>query len=265
MQKWIKRNLLLNSYTHLVGLGFFQTKVCSKNKKLVFMNVLFLQNNLFYWYDFKTILLSIYQLIPLIKRWTSLKYIFTFIDFSNLCLSFLELTLDLLKTSYSYIIYDWSYGIISNFRAIRLKTFSYASTALPNIAFLLHMYKRENLVSIELKNRLVLTVGLVPHTLSSLVDYPLSMHTKPESTLIFLKLLLYNMNLELSSIKKANRFSNINWKIELPFEKQESSKFKSEDLKVYKYKALHYGQNLFKAKKKYVFWTTELGKPIYRK
>lgn len=257
--------MILNSYTHLIGLGFFQTKVSSFNQSLLFMNVLFLQHNAFYWYEFKSIFLSLYQLIPLIKRWTSLKYIFTFIDFSNLCLSFLELTLDLLKTSYSYIIYDWSYGIISNFRSLRLKAFSYASTALPSIAILLHMYKQEKLVSIELKRRLILTVGLVPHTLSSLVDYPLAIHSKPESTLIFLKFLLYTMNLELNSIKKLNRVINVNWKNSLLLKKQKFFNFKDSGSEVYNYKALYHGQDLFKAKKKYVFWTTELGSPIYRK
>jgi uncharacterized membrane protein len=127
------------------------------------------------------------------------------------------------------------------------------------------MYKQERIVSVELKKRLILSLGLVPHNLSSLVDYPLSIHSKPESTLIFLKFLLHNINLEISSIKKLNFLSNINSKIDLSSTEQKFSIFKNSHKVFHNYKALNYGQNIFKMKKKHVFWTTALGRPLYRK
>jgi len=94
------------AYKRLISLGFFKTKAPSVVKNFKFVNVLFKKLNNYYMYNIKSVILGLYLLVPLIQRWSLKNYVFTFIDFGNKGLGFLELTLSVLKSSYSYVIYD---------------------------------------------------------------------------------------------------------------------------------------------------------------
>lgn len=214
-------------------------------------------------YNIKSIVLSLYLLVPLIRRWSLKNYVFTFIDFGNKGLGFLELTLDILKSSYSYVIYDWSYGIISNFRSIFLNTHSLSSNTLPTVAFLFNMDCQEHLVNVELKNRCVLSVGLVNYALSSLVDYPVYINSKSEVSIVFLKFFLKNINYNIFPMLEINRIFDANWNPQKAFDKQKWSFYKSTHSK-FNYKALDYGQSKPKFKKNYVYYSTDINTPTVR-
>jgi len=90
----------------------------------------------------------------------------------------------------SFIVYDWAYGIISNFFLIELKDYVYNSNKLPSLVFLLALFNQQKIICNELSKKNLLSIGLIEIGTSLHIDYPIFIKPLAEYTCIFFQVIL---------------------------------------------------------------------------
>jgi len=149
MPIWYKR---IRYFKKLISLGFFKNKV-SKFELIGYNNYLALNHKDFSVYNFQILSFGLHLIIPLIASVIFLKNCFLFIDLKKTNLFFLNRLFKILNSTFSYIIYDWAYGIITNFFSIELIAYTYKSVALPTIVFMLELLNQQRMVCMELTKK----------------------------------------------------------------------------------------------------------------
>lgn len=178
-------------YKKLLSLGFFKTKLNIKSNNKFKNLVSFKSNSSFFFLlsfavnKFKKL---VFLLMPIINK----NPIFLFIDFNKFNMFSLSNYWNLIFSCYkNYIIYDWAYGVLSNFFEIELEEYTFTSSKLPNIVFLLNLIDQERMVCTELRNRNLLSIGLANVQNKHYIDYPFFIKHLEEPRFFFFKLILY--------------------------------------------------------------------------
>jgi len=78
---------------------------------------------------------------------------------------------------------------------------------------LLHISEQDKVISVELRNKEVLSVGLISFDCSLFVDYPIYIDAKSELTLLFIKFILKLLNYNLDEIVKEKPDPGIDFDI----------------------------------------------------
>jgi len=78
---------------------------------------------------------------------------------------------------------------------------------------LLHISEQDKVISVELRNKEVLSVGLISFDCSLFVDYPIYIDAKSELTLLFIKFILKLLNYNLDEIVKEKPDTGIDFDI----------------------------------------------------
>jgi len=136
----------------LISLGFFKTKLCTF-KDTKYKNFLSLKIKNVYFYFLEDLILGIYYIIPILLSINLKKNIFLFIDLKKTNLLFLNKFYILLNSLVSFLIYDWAYGLLTNFYIIELDTYSYKSNKMPSLVFLLSLVDLQRMICKELKKK----------------------------------------------------------------------------------------------------------------
>lgn len=191
MAIWCKR---VKYFRSLLSLGFFKNKV-SKFELVGYNNylALYYKNNDIY--NFQILSLGLHYIAPLIFSIFYFKNCFLFIDLKKTNLFFLNRLFKIFNTTFSFIIYDWAYGIITNFFSIELVRYTYKSVYLPTLVFLLELLDQQRMICIELTKKKLLSVGLVSIGQPIFVDYPIFIKNTSEYSSFFLQLVLKSVNL----------------------------------------------------------------------
>lgn len=122
------------------------------------------------------------------------KFFYLFIDLKLTNLFCQSSVYSLLKTSKFYCIYDWTYGVLSNFFGIHLSEYLYQCQQMPVLIFLLELFDQYNIIINELKKRSLLSIGLVSYKSNSYIDYPVFLSSDfSESSFVFFKFILYSL------------------------------------------------------------------------
>lgn len=134
------------------------------------------------------------KLYPLISLLLSKESLFLFINIDNNCSSFLtKIFYSLLKKIKSYCIYDWGFGLLTNFSKTYYEFFLEKQAQLhklPDIIFLLRVLEKQHYIMTEVQNVGTLSLGLVDYENSSSIDYPIPSNTSSEYSYFFFKLLV---------------------------------------------------------------------------
>ena len=89
----------------------------------------------------------------------------------------------------NHLIYDWSYGIISNFNKMGLLNHSYMQRQIPTVAIIFNQVS-SHIILTELYNRDVVSIGFVPISeMSEKVDYPITMQACLDNAFVFISII----------------------------------------------------------------------------
>lgn len=184
-KSWLKR---LKCYRILSSLGFFLTS--NSHMYDYFTNYLFVKTKTKLVYDFNVLVSSFHSIIPIVLSIYTKEYCSLFIDLQKTNIFNLNAVYKLVFCSFSFVIYDWAYGIITNFFRIHLKEYCYKTNILPSIVFLLFLNEQERILCAEFRQKRFLTIGLTSISLKVYSDYPIFFKENYEYTTFFLKLLV---------------------------------------------------------------------------
>ena len=147
------------------------------------------------------------KLYPLISLLLLKESLFLFINIDNNCSSFLtKIFYSLLKKIKAYCIYDWGFGLLTNFSKTYYEFFLEKQAQLhklPDIIFLLRVLEKQHYIMTEVQNAGTLSLGLVDYENSSSVDYPIPSNTSSEYSYFFFKLLVKFITNSKFSTKKS--------------------------------------------------------------
>lgn len=187
---WCKR---VKYFKALFSLGFFTNRVL-KSELIGYNNYLSLRYKNNEIYTFQVLAFGLHYIVPLVSSVFYLKNCFLFIDLKKTNLFFLNKLFNFFNFTYSFIIYDWAYGIITNFFSIELLKYTYRSINLPTLVFLLELLDQQRMISIELSKKKLLSIGLVSIEDPIYVDYPIFIKSLSEYNIFFLQLILKLIN-----------------------------------------------------------------------
>jgi len=190
MPIWYKR---IKYFKKLRSLGFFKNKV-SKFELIGYNNYLVLNYKNCIVYNIQILAFCLHLIVPLIASVFLFKNCFLFIDLKKTNLFFLNRLFKILNSTFSFIIYDWAYGIITNFFSIELLHYTYKSVDLPTLVFLLELLNQQHMICLELAKKKLLSVGLVSIAEPVFVDYPVFLKSTSEYDSFFLQLILKLIN-----------------------------------------------------------------------
>jgi len=183
---WNKR---LRYYKFLICIGFFRSKL-KEYEYNTYINYLAIKRKQQAIYYIDTVFTGLYHILPLIFSIFIKKSCFLFIDLKKTNLFFLTRFYILLTHIASFIVYDWAYGIISNFFLIELKDYVYNSNKLPSLVFLLALFNQQKIICNELSKKNLLSIGLIEIGTSLHIDYPIFIKPLAEYTCIFFQVIL---------------------------------------------------------------------------
>ena len=201
MLTWSKR---LKYFKSLISLGFFKHKA-DKFELVEHKNHLALKYKNFGIYSFQILSFGLHQILPLIFSVVFLKNCFLFIDLKKTNMLFLNTLYNIISSTFSFIIYDWAYGIITNFFSIELLNYTYKTVNLPTLSFLLNVSNQQFMVCKELTKKKLLSIGLVSIEEPIFVDYPIFIKNLSEYNSFFLQLVLKIINSNLCWNKKIQK------------------------------------------------------------
>lgn len=176
----------LKYYKKLSSLGVFSTGK-SLTSNLIYKNYLSSSFKSIYYIASQKLIKSFLDLMPVIKFINNLNYVYLFIDLKKTNVSSSNELYKILNKFNSFVIYDWAFGIISNFYNIELENYTYSSDTLPTITFLLNLSGQYEVILNELKVSSILSIGLIPFNRSDSVDYPILIGGFDEYSHVFLK------------------------------------------------------------------------------
>jgi hypothetical protein len=140
------------------------------------------------------LLRCIAKLYPLINLLLLKESLFLFINIDKNSNGFLtKVFYSLVKKIRAYCIYDWGYGILTNYIKAYYE-FSLENKAklhkFPDIIFLLRILEKQHYIMTEVQNAGTLCLGLVDYENSSYIDYPIPSNTSSEYSYFFFRLLI---------------------------------------------------------------------------
>jgi hypothetical protein len=190
--KQIIKTILL--FKKLSLLGLFRTKNLEISGENGFCNIYFSyfenKRSSISIIGLRNCIIKLYPLINLILVKESL---FLFINVDGNRSSFLtKIFYSLLKKINAYCIYDWGFGLLTNFSKKYYEFFLEKQAQLhklPDIVFLLRVLEKQHCIMTEIQNAGALSLGLVDYENSSSVDYPIPSNTSTEYSYFFFKLL----------------------------------------------------------------------------
>jgi hypothetical protein len=186
MSLWNKR---LKYYKFLIGIGFFKSEVNSYEYS-TYTNFLAVRHKHYAFQIIDSVFLGIYRILPIMFSVILKKSCFLFIDLKKTNVFFISRFYTILNHLPSFVIYDWTYGILTNFFRIELKLYTYSTNSLPSLSFLLAMFKNQKVICNELSRKNLLTVGLISVGTSLHIDYPIFIVPLAEFSCIFFQILL---------------------------------------------------------------------------
>lgn len=146
----------LKYYKLLIGLGVFSQKALNLIKNKNFKNYLFVYFKVFLYISWDKFLLCLNKAFFLIANSNNiLNFAYLFIDFKKTNVFLLDKFYNNLKLSTCFYVYDWTYGILSNFLTIYLPSYSYKCLELPVLVFLLDLIDQQYMVANELKKKII--------------------------------------------------------------------------------------------------------------
>ena len=187
---WSKR---VKYFKALISLGFFKNKV-DKFELVGYNNYLAFKYKNFGIYYFQILSFGLHYILPIVSSVIFLKNCFLFIDLKKTNLFFLNKLYKIFNSTFSFIIYDWAYGIITNFFSIELLEYTYKSIHLPTLVFLLELLDQQYMICRELYNKKLLSIGLVSIETPIYVDYPIFIKSISEYSNFFLQSILKLIN-----------------------------------------------------------------------
>jgi hypothetical protein len=133
------------------------------------------------------------KLYPLINLLLLKKSVFLFINIDKNQNGFLtKIFYSLLKKIRAYCVYDWGYGLLTNYTRTYYEFFLEKKEELykfPDIIFLLRILEKQQYVMTEVTSAGTLSLGLVDYGNSAHIDYPIPSNTSSEYSYFFFKLL----------------------------------------------------------------------------
>lgn len=140
---------------------------------------------------------GLFYILPLILVMNLKKNCFLFIDLKKTNFFFFNKLYKIFKYTLSFLVYDWTYGVITNFFAIELNTYDYRSNKLPLLVFLLALFEQRSVIYNELNRKNLLSIGLVSLEELNYIDYPIFIRPKIEYSFIFFQLILKLLNVKI--------------------------------------------------------------------
>jgi hypothetical protein len=142
----------------------------------------------------RTILGCIKKIYPLINFLLLKESLFLFINIDKNNDGFLtKIFYSLVKKIRAYCIYDWGYGILTNYTRVYYEFFLEKKGELlhklPDIVFLLRILEKQHYIMTEVQNAGTLSLGLVDYENSLHIDYPIPSNTSSEYSYFFFRLL----------------------------------------------------------------------------
>lgn len=190
----------LKYFRRLKSLGFFRQKK-KDFENVQHLNLVLWKNNNFF-LSLKTISFGLSNILPILISLNIIKSCFLFIDLKKTNLFFLNNFYRLISYLTAFIIYDWGYGIISNFFSIELEFYTYTANKYPSLAFVLSTLKQQKLICNELNKKNILSIGLISLENSIYLDYPIFIKPSSEYSCVFFQFLLKVIKLNLYVKKK---------------------------------------------------------------
>jgi len=170
-------------------IGFFIDAV-KKYEYNTYINFLSLKNKKYAFYFVRTLFKGVYKILPLVFSVFLKRSCFLFIDLKKTNLFFLNQFYRLLNHLSSFVIYDWAYGILTNFFFTELKTYTYNTNKLPSLVFLLALCDQQKVVCNELSRKSLLGIGLISIGTSLHIDYPIFIKSLGEYSCVFFQVIL---------------------------------------------------------------------------
>jgi hypothetical protein len=138
--------------------------------------------------------LSFVTMLHYIKKLYPLISLFLFINIDKNIDGFLtKIFYSLVKKIRAYCIYDWGYGILTNYKRVYYEFFLEKKGRLlyrlPDIIFLLRILEKQHYIMTEVQNGGTLSLGLVDYENSLHMDYPIPSNTSSEYSYFFFRLL----------------------------------------------------------------------------
>lgn len=136
---------------------------------------------------------SIKKIYPLISLLLLKESIFLFVSVDKNDNSFLtKIFYSLIKKLKIYCIYDWGFGLLTNFTRTYYKLFLENKEhlhKLPDIIFFLRIVEKQHYLITEAKNSGALSLGLVDYESSNSIDYPIPSNSSLEYSYFFSRLI----------------------------------------------------------------------------
>jgi len=188
---WNKR---IKYYKFLTSLGFF--KNIGFYEQVGYKKFLWIKQHNYSLNYLNILNYGLFYIIPLLVTIQIKKNCFLFIDLNKTNFFFFNKLYKLFKYTLSFLIYDWTYGLITNFFVIELNSYDYRSNNLPVLVFLLALFEQRSIIYNELNRKNLLSIGLVSLEEINYVDYPIFIKPKIEYSFIFFQLILKLLNVK---------------------------------------------------------------------
>lgn len=195
---WNKR---LKYYKFLVRMGFFKSRVKSYEYN-TYTNFLAIKQKRYAFYFINSIFVGVYRILPIILSIFIKKSCFLFIDLKKTNLFFLSRFYRILNHLSSFVIYDWAYGILTNFFQMELEVYTYTTNKLPSLVFLLALLNQQQVICNELSKKNLLSIGLISIGTSLHIDYPIFIKPLAEYSCVFFQVLLKLIDMHWHGKKK---------------------------------------------------------------
>jgi hypothetical protein len=187
-----KINMKFLLFKKLSLLGLFRMKISGKNG-FYNLHLSYAQKRICS-LSLGTMFGCIKKLYPLINLFLLKESLFLFINIDKNNDGFLtKIFYSLVKKIRAYCIYDWGYGILTNYTRVYYEFFLEKKDKLlyklPDIVFLLRILEKQHYIMTEVQNAGTLSLGLVDYENSLHMDYPIPSNTSLEYSYFFFRLL----------------------------------------------------------------------------